>query len=519
MADMETPVSVFAKIRTGETSFLLESVEGGERVARYSLIGSAPERVLRVGPGCEFEGDPLAVLERELAGFRLLSVPGQSLPAFTGGAVGYVSYDCVRHFEPRTERAIGAQVDDVGIPESTFLLCLSAVVFDHVRHTLKVVSHCRLDTEDLDAEYAATAQRVQDLVRRVARGRAADSSSTSSSTSSASATATDEVVDEVDEGRTAEERREAWARTSNVGREGYEGFVDSLKRHIVAGDIIQAVPSQRLRRRLPGGVTPFDLYRQLRVVNPSPYMFYVEAGSGLQIIGASPEMLCKVEVGGKVITHPIAGTRKRGKSPEEDEALARELLANEKERAEHIMLVDLGRNDVGRVAAPGSVRVDSLMHIERYSHVMHIVSQVSGQLGEGRTAYDAFRAIFPAGTVSGAPKIRAIELVAELEPQRRHVYAGAVGYVAFGGELNTAIAIRTMFVKDGVLHLQAGAGIVYDSVPSDEYEETVSKLGATVRAVELALESTRARRAFAAAEKETSGGGSGGAGGGGSGGR
>jgi len=267
-----------------------------------------------------------------------------------------------------------------------------------------------------------------------------------------------------------------------VGREGYELMVERIREYVIAGDVIQTVPSQRLARKI--AVHPFNIYRQLRIVNPSPYMFYLDMGD-FQIVGASPELLVRVE-DGVVINHPIAGTRPRGATPEEDERLAADLLADEKELAEHIMLVDLGRNDVGRVSTPGTVHVDKLMEIEKYSHVMHIVSNVSGKLAKGKTQFDAFRAVFPAGTVSGAPKVRAMEIIAELEPSKRGIYAGAVGYASFSGSLDTCIAIRTMLVKDGVAYLQAGGGIVYDSVPETEYIETVNKMRALMRAIDQA---------------------------------
>ncbi|MEO9254819.1 MAG: chorismate-binding protein, partial [Tepidiformaceae bacterium] len=276
--------------------------------------------------------------------------------------------------------------------------------------------------------------------------------------------------------------RTSSAAESNFGREGYEMMVEQIREHVIAGDVIQAVPSHRLARKT--AVHPFNIYRQLRTVNPSPYMFYLDIGD-FQIVGASPELLVRVE-DGIVVNHPIAGTRPRGATPEEDDRLAKELLADEKELAEHIMLVDLGRNDVGRVSKPGTVKVDRLMEIERYSHVMHIVSNVSGQLADGKTRFDAFRSVFPAGTVSGAPKVRAMELIAELEGQKRGVYAGAVGYASFAGSLDTCIAIRTMVVKDGVAYLQAGGGIVFDSVPETEFQETVNKLRAPMRAIDQA---------------------------------
>ncbi len=451
-ADLETPVSAYLKVREGRYSFLLESVEGGERLARYSFIGANPYQVIRTGPGEAYEGDPLKPLEEALAGLKAVEMPG--LPRLTGGAVGYVSYEAIRHFEPR----VPANEDDpVGIPEAMFLLCDSMVVFDHVRHTIRAVAHCRLDG-DIEASYDEAAGKIDAILERLSQPLALP-------------------VEEV-----AEVARVSAQGTSNVGREGYELMVERIREDVVGGEIIQAVPSQRIRR--PTSVHPFTIYRQLRTVNPSPYMFYLDL-DGFQIVGASPEMLVRVEEG-VVTTHPIAGTRPRGATPEEDDALAEELLADEKERAEHIMLVDLGRNDVGRVAEPGTVQVDQLMEIERYSHVMHIVSRVSGQLREDRTPYDAFRSVFPAGTVSGAPKVRAMEIIAELEQERRGIYAGAVGYASFAGSLDTCIAIRTMVVKDGNAYLQAGGGIVYDSEPATEYQESVNKMLALERAIDQA---------------------------------
>ncbi|HQW50966.1 MAG TPA: anthranilate synthase component I [Tepidiformaceae bacterium] len=461
-ADLETPVSAFLKVRTGKYSFLLESVEGGERMARYSFIGTQPYRVLRTGAGEEWEGDPLVPLQQEVSRFR--EIPVEGVPAFTGGAIGYVSYDAVRHFEPRVKPPAA---DELGIPEAVFLFCDSMVVFDHIRHTIKVIAHCRLDG-DIDASYRQAAFRIDEIVEQL----------------------NNPTVQLPPEEVGAVLRTNGQAQ-SNVGREGYELMVERIREHVVAGDVIQTVPSQRLARKV--AVHPFNIYRQLRIVNPSPYMYYLDMGD-FQIVGASPELLVRVE-DGVVFTHPIAGTRPRGATSEEDERLAAELLSDEKELAEHIMLVDLGRNDVGRVATPGTVTVDKLMEIEKYSHVMHIVSNVSGKLAEGKTVFDAFRAVFPAGTVSGAPKVRAMELIAELEPSKRGVYAGAVGYASFSGSLDTCIAIRTMLVKDGVAYLQAGGGIVYDSVPETEYIETVNKMRALMRAIDQAE--------IAAAEKKT----------------
>lgn len=452
-ADLETPVSAFLKVQKGQYSFLLESVEGGERLARYSFIGTQPYRVLKTGPGHDYDGDPLIPLEEEISHFKAVPVAG--VPAFTGGAIGYVAYDAVRHFEPRMARE---QEDPLGLPEAMFLFCDSMVVFDHLRHTIKIIAHCRLDG-NLDASYYHAAAQIDEIARRLANPTLAL------------------PIEEVEAVLRTDTRAE-----SNVGREGYELMVERIRDYVIAGEVIQAVPSQRLARKT--AVHPFNIYRQLRTVNPSPYMFYLDMGD-FQIVGASPEMLVRVE-DGIVTNHPIAGTRPRGATPEEDDRLAKELLSDEKELAEHIMLVDLGRNDVGRVAKPGTVNVESLMQIERYSHVMHIVSRVSGKLREDKTPYDAFRSVFPAGTVSGAPKVRAMEIIAELEQEKRGVYAGAVGYASFAGSLDTCIAIRTMVVKDGVAYLQAGGGIVYDSVPATEFEETVNKMKALMRAIDQA---------------------------------
>ena len=452
-ADLETPVSAFLKVRTGKYAFLLESVQGGENLARYSFIGTNPYRVLSTGPKETYNGDPLVPLEEEMARYRTIPVPG--LPAFTGGAIGYVGYEAVRHYEPRV---VPPEGDFLGLPEAMFLFCDSLIVFDHARHTIKVIAHCRVDG-DIESAYSEAAAQVDEIVGRLA---------------STTITMPEQEVSEV--------LRLNGKAQSNVGREGYELMVERIREYVIAGDVIQTVPSQRLAR--PTAVHPFNIYRQLRIVDPSPYMFFVDMGD-FQIVGASPELLVRVE-NGEVVTHPIAGTRKRGATPEEDERLAIELLGDEKERAEHIMLVDLGRNDVGRVAMPGTVKVPKMMEIEKYSHVMHIVSHVTGRLAADKTVFDAFRAIFPAGTVSGAPKVRAMEIIADLEPSKRGVYAGAVGYASFAGSLDTCIAIRTMVIKDGVAYLQAGGGIVYDSEPEAEYFETVNKMGAVMRAIDQA---------------------------------
>ncbi|KAJ9125568.1 hypothetical protein QFC22_000530 [Naganishia vaughanmartiniae] len=418
-----------------------------------------PFKVIKTGPGQEISGDPLKPLEAELAKYRYVQIP--EVQTFTGGAIGFVTYDCIQHFEPKTRRELSAPFD---IPEAVFMLCDTILVFDHIFQTLKVVSHIYVPddanlTEALPELYNVAAAKIQRLI----------------------AVLEDPAVPlppqpPIKLGNQA---------VSNVGKEGYQGFVTKLKEHIVKGDIIQAVPSQRLSR--PTSLHPFNLYRQLRQVNPSPYMFYLDCDE-VQLVGASPETLCKVE-NRKVYNHAIAGTVKRGKTAKEDIELGNGLLASEKDRAEHIMLVDLARNDVNRVCKPETVKVDELMKVEKFSHVIHLTSQISGQLRDGKTRFDAFRSIFPAGTVSGAPKIKAIELVGALEQERRGVYAGAVGRFDFNeNELDTCIAIRTMTFKDGVAYLQAGGGIVFDSVEEDEYIETINKLGANVRCIDAAEE-------------------------------
>jgi anthranilate synthase component I len=461
-ADLETPVSAYLKVARGRYSFLLESVEGGERLARYSFIGTEPYRILRTGEGVGGDGtreDPLLAVENEISRFRPVTVPG--LPRFTGGAVGYLSYELVRYFESRVPEAAN---DVLHMPESVFMFTDTLLVFDHLQHKIKVVSHFRLDG-DLDAAYRQAAWRIEELVGRL-----------------------ETPLSQLPY-RSAAGEPAGLAVSSNMTAEDHAAAVRRAQEYIVAGDIIQVVLSQRFQR--PTAVYPFEVYRALRTINPSPYMFYLDLGEA-QLVGTSPEMLVRVE-DGKIDYHPIAGTRPRGTTAEEDAALERELGEDEKERAEHVMLLDLGRNDVGRVSHPGSVEVPQVMDVERYSHVMHLVSHVSGRLRKDMTPYDALRACFPAGTVSGAPKIRAMEIIAELERDRRGPYAGCVGYFDLSGNLDTAITIRTILMKDGVAHVQSGGGIVYDSDPATEYSETQSKAGALIRAIEQA-EATSAGR-------------------------
>ncbi|SPO34965.1 probable TRP2 - anthranilate synthase component I [Pseudozyma flocculosa] len=467
-SDLLTPVTAYLKLSNGadsaKRSFLFESVTGGEKIARYSFIGADPFKILRSGPGLDVEGDPLVGIENELAKYKYIPVAG--LPSFTGGAIGYISYDCVQYFEPRTKRDLK---DVLGIPESVFMFCDTIVIFDHIYNTIHCVSHLHLPpaptsggsnrSTEIASLYDAACAKIKALIATLSTEQTLQP-----------------VQPPILPGQEA---------VSNVGKVGYEGFVTSLRQNIVKGDIIQAVPSQRLKRRTT--LHPFNCYRHLRQVNPSPYMFYVDCGD-CQLVGASPETLCKIEKG-KVAVHAIAGTVKRGKSDEEDEELAAQLTGSIKDQAEHVMLVDLARNDINRVCDPLTTTVESFMKVEKFSHVMHLTSRITGLLRPNKSRFDALRSIFPAGTVSGAPKIRAIELVSELEKEKRGVYAGAVGRIDFADkEMDVCIAIRTMTFKDGNAYLQAGGGIVYDSIEEDEYIETINKLGANMRCIAQAEE-------------------------------
>ncbi len=480
MADLETPVSAYLKVARGAYSFLLESVEGGQHIARYSFIGSDPYLVLRMDGGIAHAtqggykqtlpySDPLIVLGSYLSAYRPVRLP--DLPRFVGGAVGYLSYETVSYFErlPRPEHC------DYQMPEGLWMFVDTLLVFDHLRHKIKVVSHVHLDAADLETEYARAVERIENLVARLRQAvspqmrldiRETEPRNYEPHSAAANAPSRLSLV------------------ASNVTREQYEANVRHAQEYIAAGDIFQVVPSQRFSR--PTTADSFTIYRALRTINPSPYMFYVRTGEG-DLVGASPEMLVRVQEG-EVVTHPIAGTRRRGHTLAEDAVLAEELRNDEKEQAEHLMLVDLGRNDIGRVSLPGSVSVPEFMVVEKYSHVMHLVSHVTGKLRPDFSALDALRACFPAGTVSGAPKIRAMEIIAELEGTRRGIYAGCAGHVGFNGDLDTCISLRTMVVKDGVAYVQAGGGVVADSVPYEEYQESCNKAAALLKAIELAEE-------------------------------
>jgi anthranilate synthase component I len=454
--DCETPVSAFLKLRALDPfgpAFLLESAEQGQRVGRWSFIGFEPHAVLRwsLADG----GDPYAYAAERLGRLRQAPLPqGGDGPPFAGGAVGVFGYDLVRAVEPLAE----PNPDPVGLPDMALMLTDGLVVFDHLKHTITIIVNANLEAQpDLERAYSLAAGQIAEVREALA-------------------------------GPVPREEPRPPAQmpqfTSNMSREQFEAMVARIVRYVHAGDAFQVVPSQRWSA--PAPVQPFSIYRGLRAVNPSPYMYFLDFGD-FQVAGASPEPLLTVS-SRHVSTKPIAGTRPRGASPEEDRRIAAELLADEKERSEHVMLVDLGRNDLGRVCEYGSVHVDELMEIEYYSHVMHIVSSVSGTLLEGVGALDALRSVLPAGTLSGAPKVRAMQIIDELEPVKRGGYGGAVGYLSYTGDLDTAIHIRTVVVKDGLVHVQAGGGTVADARPDYEYEESVAKMMAAARAVALACE-------------------------------
>jgi anthranilate synthase component 1 len=446
VADTETPVSAYLKLRGGGPSFLLESAEQGQRFGRWSFLGFRPRAVIRVEAA--EHPDPYSLVADELARYRI--APLEGLPPFAGGAVGLFGYDLVRSAEPTVG---GPNADDVGVPDMALMVSDLMLAFDHLRHEVTVLANVVVG-DDLDRAYADAANAVAEVRERLA-----------------------EPVPRASAGRTEPPEFE-----SNIGSEGFAAAVERAKEYIRAGDVYQVVPSQRWSADAP--VEAFSIYRGLRTVNPSPYMYFLDF-EDFQIAGASPESLVKV-TGKHVEQRPIAGTRPRAGTVQEDLALAEGLLADEKERAEHVMLVDLGRNDLGKVCEYGSVAVDELMQVETYSHVLHIVSQVSGTLKEGVSAMDALEASLPAGTLSGAPKIRAMQIIDELEPVKRGPYGGAVGYLSYTGELDTCIYIRSALVKDGRVHVQAGAGIVADSDADYEVAETEAKAGAVRAAIELA---------------------------------
>ncbi len=468
LADADTPVSAYKKLAAGPYSYLLESVQGGEKWGRYSIIGLPCRRVLRIyGYRAEhwLEGeltetheldDPMAYVDEVQQRFR--SAPAEDLPIFHGGLVGYFGYDAVRFVEPRLRAS--EPVDELGTPDILLLVSDELVVFDNLSGTLRLVVNANPAREEA---YEKAQARLDELESRLQEPR--------------------EAMHSLSLAARDNSDLESRARSGFTQAE-YEAGVERVKEYVLAGDVMQVVPSQRMS--LPFDAPPFSLYRALRSLNPSPYMYFLDLDE-FHIVGSSPEILARLEHG-LVTVRPIAGTRHRGQSDEEDAALEAELLADPKERAEHLMLIDLGRNDVGRIAETGSVALTDKMVVERYSHVMHIVSNVTGELKPGNTAVDVLCATLPAGTLSGAPKIRAMEIIDELEPVKRGVYGGAVGYISWAGDMDTAIAIRTAVIKDKTLYVQAGGGVVADSVPESEWEETRNKARAMFRAAAMVIE-------------------------------
>lgn len=465
VADLETPVSTFLKAEKGDYSYLLESVEGEERIARYSFLGCEPSLVFTSkGRNIEIikstskkryrtEGDPISEIKKLLGRYKFVNIEG--LPRFCGGMVGYIGYDMVRFFEDIPDE----NPDKLKFPDSLFMLTDTILIFDHIDHVIKIVANVYvkegISQKKISRAYDEALKKIDRIIKRFRRPLA------------------------MKDKRKTRKRPEAFK--SNYTRKQFSGMVKRAKEYIRSGDIIQVVLSQRLKKKL-SGKNHFDIYRSLRSLNPSPYMFYLKFGK-LGLIGSSPEIMVRCEEG-KVEVRPIAGTRPRGQDSVSDDMLSKELLADPKERAEHIMLVDLGRNDVGRVCEYRTVNVNDLMIIEKYSHVMHIVSDISGRLKEGMDQFDVMRATFPAGTVTGAPKVRAMEIIDSLEKTKRGPYAGCVGYFSFSGNLDSCITIRTIMIKDNTAYVQAGAGIVADSKPEKEYEETLNKAAALIKAID-----------------------------------
>jgi anthranilate synthase component 1 len=466
LADMDTPVSAFLKLG-GTPSFLLESVVGGEKWARYSFLGSHPLKVIKCWgkkvsiqetgqkkPVIFETEDPVAVLQKELSVYTPVDIPG--LPRFSGGLVGYMGYDMVRFFE----RVPDKKRPGLDLPDMFFMLVDTMLIFDSLRQKIKIVSNAHVDGRGSAKAYSEAVEKIDQVTEKLRISK---------------------IGRQQPAGRKAKGRQKAFV-SSFTRRKSFEDAVSRSKEYIASGDIFQVVLSQRFERK--AAVEPIDIYRALRVTNPSPYMYFLNTGDA-QIVGSSPEILVRLE-DKKVVLRPIAGTIQRGATELEDKGLEEELKKDPKEIAEHIMLVDLGRNDVGRVAEKGSVQVTELMAVERYSHVMHMVSNVEGNLARGLDAFDVLRACFPAGTVTGAPKVRAMEIIEEFEPTKRGPYAGAVGYFSYSGNMDTCITIRTLLIKDGTIYVQAGAGIVADSVPEREYAETINKAMGMMKAVDIA---------------------------------
>ncbi|MCR8634472.1 anthranilate synthase component I [Paenibacillus radicis (ex Xue et al. 2023)] len=478
MADTETPIRVFQHFYQEKRAFLLESVEGGLKWARYSFIGTDPFLMITAKDGVttierqdgktQTQQKPIEVLKGCLRTYSSPSLP--DLPRFTGGAVGFFGYDLLQYYE----KLPAHRVDDLQMNDIQFMFCDQVIVFDHFKQQLKVIANVHVPQHGTDADilaaYEATCTKINDTIERLKRPLPGLSMSQQA------------IPDEVELGEIQ----------SNMTKEQYIGNVEKAKEYIRAGDIFQVVLSQRFE--IKTDVSPLHVYRILRTLNPSPYMYCLKMDDEV-IVGTSPELLVRVE-DEKVDTRPIAGTRPRGKTPEQDEAYERELLADEKERAEHLMLVDLGRNDIGRVSEFGTVHCDTFMQVERYSHVMHIVSNVTGKIAKDKDFFDAFISCLPAGTVSGAPKLRAMQIIAELENEFRGAYGGAIGYLGFSGNMDTCITIRTIIFKNGKAYVQAGAGIVWDSIPENEYEETVNKAKGMLKSIRIA-EAVFAKKSYA----------------------
>ncbi len=479
LADTETPVSAALKLG-GSPSFLLESMIGGEKWARYSFLGSRPSRIIRSwGNRVEIKDDqtgtqrfkadnPLEVIKKEITAYKPVDVAG--LPRFYGGLVGYIGYEMVRFFEEIPDK----KKTGLRLPDIFLMVTDTVMIFDNLKGKIKVVSNAHINGKSPEDAYREAEEKIENIIEKLR----------SSKTGKRRYKKKDKSADLsfTPLGRPEDSHSFSGYTSSFTTKEAFENAVLRSKDYIISGDIIQVVLSQRFDREFD--IDPFNIYRALRVINPSPYMYYIDTGDA-KLVGSSPEILVRLE-GQKIILRPIAGTRKRGETEEEDKILEEELKKDPKEMAEHIMLVDLGRNDVGRVAETGSVNVTELMSVEKYSHVMHLVSNVEGRLKNGMDAFDVLKACFPAGTVTGAPKVRAMEIIEELEPIKRGPYAGAVGYFSYSGNMDTCITIRTLIIKGNKVYVQAGAGIVADSIPEREYKETLNKAMGMMKAVEMA---------------------------------
>ena len=458
-ADLDTPLSIYLKLAKNSYSFLLESITGGENLARYSIIGINPRKIIKTGKNEKLgEVDPLLEVKNEINSYKVPEI--KKLPPFTGGAVGYISYDSVSYF---ADTVIKNKKGDLEVPESIFLLTESLVVFDHVKQTIFIIVYTKINNDDnSEKTYKKAVENIDKIIEQINKPVPKSFN----------------VSLDIEKESSREQLIEQYEK--NMTKEQYSEAVQKCIDNIYSGEIIQVVFSQRLSKKTEASA--IDIYRCLRTINPSPYMFMFNF-EDFQIIGASPELLIKAN-NEEISVHPIAGSRPRGKNEKEDNLISNELISDEKELAEHLMLLDLGRNDVGRVAKPGTVKVTQKMEIEKYSHIMHIVSNVVGKLDKKYDQFDAMRAAFPAGTVSGAPKVRAMQLISELEPEKRGPYSGGVGYFSYNGNMDTCIAIRTLILKDKTVYLQAGGGIVADSIIENEYQETLHKMQALIGAID-----------------------------------